>query len=158
MCVWHLSVVQVTSSLVPAFGRPFENSGWFKLLCHASSLRGCSSCLRPITSLRSPYRVLCVLPFLSSDFANLTLPTPGYVFADCQAVQGWEADSHTSANFQGCVAVLAPTQSWCARWQRLESFKPGVYALCVYGTINQEAREELGDNYRSRDTSKDLGT
>jgi transcription elongation factor SPT4 len=78
--------------------------------------------------------------------------------SDCRGVEGWEAESHTSANFQGAIAVLAPRESWCARWQRIESFKPGVYALCVYGTINQEAREELGDNYRSRDTSKDLGT
>ena len=37
------------------------------------------------------------------------------------------------------VAVIEPKESWCARWQRIEAFKPGVYALCVYGSIDAEA-------------------
>eukprot|EP00729_Bicosta_minor_P013891 gene13891-17417_t len=76
---------------------------------------------------------------------------------NCTGVRGWEADTHTSANFQGAVAVIEPRESWCARWQRIEHYKPGVYALCVYGTVDAEYREEMGE-FRSRDTSKDLGT
>lgn len=40
----------------------------------------------------------------------------------------------------------------------LENFKPGVYALCVFGKLPQAVIEELGGNYRNFDTSKELGS
>ena len=42
----------------------------------------------------------------------------------------------TSQVFDGLITVAETKKSWVARWQRLEGYAPGVYAVKVEGTVN----------------------
>ena len=60
----------------------------------------------------------------------------------------------TSAQFDGMIAVMKPNESWAARWQGIQNFVPGCYALRVRGTLKAEHVVTLEDNgirYRSLD-------
>ena len=60
----------------------------------------------------------------------------------------------TSNNFDGMVAVMKPSESWAARWQGVQNFVPGCYALQVKGTLPSQHVVTLEDNgirYRSLD-------
>jgi len=65
-------------------------------------------------------------------------------------------DDITSPVFEGLVALREPTRSWVARWQRVDGFVPGMYAVKVSGNLPEEVLREL-DNlslvYRPRDGS-----
>jgi len=41
----------------------------------------------------------------------------------------------TSQVFEGLVTLSDPSSSWVAKWQRLEGYVPGVYAVKVQGTV-----------------------
>ncbi|RKO92284.1 transcription initiation protein spt4 [Blyttiomyces helicus] len=65
-------------------------------------------------------------------------------------------DQVTSANFDGVVALMDPSQSWVGKWQRIDKFKPGLYAIRVSGRLPvemEEALAERGFKYRPRDGS-----
>lgn len=60
----------------------------------------------------------------------------------------------TSSNFNGTLALLAPRSSWVGRWQRLEGYVPGVYAIQVIGTLPEEQLDSIraaGIRYVPRD-------
>ena len=60
----------------------------------------------------------------------------------------------TSANFDGLIAIMKPSESWAARWQGISTFVPGCYALRVKGLLPSEHIVTLEDNgirYRSLD-------
>eukprot|EP01087_Luapelamoeba_hula_P015686 TRINITY_DN4710_c0_g1_i1.p1 TRINITY_DN4710_c0_g1~~TRINITY_DN4710_c0_g1_i1.p1 ORF type:complete len:133 (-),score=11.93 TRINITY_DN4710_c0_g1_i1:55-432(-) len=67
----------------------------------------------------------------------------------------------TTASFDGMIAVLKPTESWVARWQRIRGasgtlFVPGVYAVSCNGKLPPRViakMEREGRNYVNRDTS-----
>ncbi|XP_055607255.1 transcription elongation factor SPT4 [Uranotaenia lowii] len=62
----------------------------------------------------------------------------------------------TSNNFDGLIAVMQPDDSWVCKWQRINRFNKGVYAISVSGRLpNSVIREMKNHNipYRSRDTS-----
>jgi transcription elongation factor SPT4 len=62
----------------------------------------------------------------------------------------------TSAVFEGLLTVSDTSRSWVARWQRLEGYVPGVYAVQVEGILPEEvlvACENAGVNYVPRDGS-----
>ncbi|GME85663.1 unnamed protein product [[Candida] boidinii] len=62
----------------------------------------------------------------------------------------------TSPTFEGLVAVNGNKSSWVARWLRIESFVPGLYAVKVSGKLPDDVREDLyqqGIDYRPRDGS-----
>ena len=42
----------------------------------------------------------------------------------------------TSPVFEGSIAFNGMDGSWVARWQRLEGYVPGVYAVKVVGTVS----------------------
>ena len=42
----------------------------------------------------------------------------------------------TSAVFDGTIALTGKEGSWVARWQRLEGYKPGVYAIKIEGNVS----------------------
>lgn len=42
----------------------------------------------------------------------------------------------TSATFDGMIALQDPQASWVAKWQRLDGFKPGLYAVTVTGVVS----------------------
>lgn len=41
----------------------------------------------------------------------------------------------TSQVFEGLITIRDPTSSWVARWQGLDKYVPGTYAVKVTGTV-----------------------
>nr|XP_023019213.1 transcription elongation factor SPT4 [Leptinotarsa decemlineata] len=63
----------------------------------------------------------------------------------------------TSSNFDGMISMITPEDSWVAKWQRVNRFCRGVYAISVSGRLPNSVVRELksrGLVYRSRDTSQ----
>ncbi|XP_058805292.1 transcription elongation factor SPT4 [Phymastichus coffea] len=63
----------------------------------------------------------------------------------------------TSSNFDGMIAVMSPEDSWVCKWQRINRFTKGVYAISVSGRLPANVIREMksrGIIYRSRDTSQ----
>ena len=52
-------------------------------------------------------------------------------------------DQCTTSNYQGLVASMRPTKSWVAKWQGLQEFCSGVYAMRVNAELAEEIKEEL---------------
>ncbi|XP_005093709.1 transcription elongation factor SPT4-A [Aplysia californica] len=63
----------------------------------------------------------------------------------------------TSANFDGLIAMMSPEDSWVAKWQRVERFTKGCYAVSVTGALPPGIVRELrakGRAYNPRDVSE----
>ena len=63
----------------------------------------------------------------------------------------------TSANFDGFIGATKPDDSWVSKWQRINRFKPGVYAISVSGRLPASVIRDMkssGISYKNRDTSK----
>lgn len=61
-----------------------------------------------------------------------------------------------SPTFEGIVAVRGSSQSWVAKWLRIENFVPGQYAVRVSGKLPDDIKNDLysqGIEYRPRDGS-----
>ena len=52
----------------------------------------------------------------------------------------------TTAYFEGTVAVMEAQNSWVAKWQRIATFLPGMYALDVQGKLPEDMID-LCDTY-----------
>jgi len=52
----------------------------------------------------------------------------------------------TSANFVGLISMMAPTDSWVARWNHLVHFVPGCYCIDVVGEFPEHVQSILEDN------------
>ncbi|KAK8200783.1 transcription elongation factor spt4 [Zalaria obscura] len=65
----------------------------------------------------------------------------------------------TSQVFEGLVTLSDPSASWVAKWQRLDGYQPGVYAVKVVGLLPPDVVdtvEAAGVKYIPRDgTSMD---
>ncbi|KAL1968956.1 hypothetical protein VTN77DRAFT_790 [Rasamsonia byssochlamydoides] len=62
----------------------------------------------------------------------------------------------TSQVFEGLISIVDERQSWVARWQRLEGYVPGTYAIKVVGSLPDEtiaSLEDAGIKYIPRDGS-----
>ena len=74
---------------------------------------------------------------------------------NCEAILGLQNNSDaiqecTSQVYEGLISMGDPEQSWVAKWQRLEKYVPGVYAVKVVGTLPSEvlgALEDSGHKY-----------
>ncbi|CAL1547958.1 unnamed protein product [Lymnaea stagnalis] len=63
----------------------------------------------------------------------------------------------TSANFDGLISMMSPEDSWVAKWQRIERFTKGCYAISVTGHLPPGIVRDLrakGRVYNSRDVSE----
>uniref|UniRef100_A0A8C0U0B9 SPT4 homolog, DSIF elongation factor subunit n=1 Tax=Cyanistes caeruleus TaxID=156563 RepID=A0A8C0U0B9_CYACU len=49
----------------------------------------------------------------------------------------------TSSSFDGIIAMMSPEDSWVSKWQRISTFKPGVYAVSVTGRLPQEKASSI---------------
>lgn len=54
----------------------------------------------------------------------------------------------TSQVFEGLVSLADPATSWVARWQRLDGYVSGVYAVKVVGTLPDETVQAIEDSGR----------
>jgi transcription elongation factor SPT4 len=54
-------------------------------------------------------------------------------------------DSCTTTNFEGFLAVMQPTSSWVAKWQRISTKLPGCYAVVVHGRLSNDMVDMLHD-------------
>lgn len=64
--------------------------------------------------------------------------------------------NHTSASFDGFIALTSPEESWVGKWMRINRFQAGVYAISVSGKLPPDIIRELkahGEAYKSRDRS-----
>ena len=55
----------------------------------------------------------------------------------------------TSAVFEGMIAMADPESSWVAKWQRLQGYAPGTYAVKVEGVVSAMP-ESLSTNLLTR--------
>lgn len=46
----------------------------------------------------------------------------------------------TSAVFEGMISMADPESSWVAKWQRLQGYAPGTYAIKVEGVVSLSAK------------------
>ncbi|MCJ1247277.1 Transcription elongation factor SPT4 [Trapelia coarctata] len=62
----------------------------------------------------------------------------------------------TSQVYEGLITLAEPGSSWVAKWQRLDQYVPGVYAVKVVGMLPEEILQQLEDagvRYVPRDGS-----
>lgn len=60
---------------------------------------------------------------------------------NCDSVLGLRGNNDaiqecTSQVFEGLITLNDPNTSWVARWQRLDSYVPGTYAVKVTGSVS----------------------
>ncbi|RNA22490.1 transcription elongation factor SPT4 [Brachionus plicatilis] len=63
----------------------------------------------------------------------------------------------TSSNFDGMIAMMDPSDSWVAKWQRVDHFVRGMYAISVSGELPDAIKRMLREKdmpYRTRDMSQ----
>ncbi|KAL8404123.1 hypothetical protein RB594_009110 [Gaeumannomyces avenae] len=68
-----------------------------------------------------------------------------------------QIESCTSQVFEGLITLADPSKSWVAKWQRLDGYVKGVYAIKVSGQLPDDIRvaieDETGMQYIPRDGS-----
>lgn len=50
----------------------------------------------------------------------------------------------TSQVFEGMIVLNGHDRSWVAKWQRLEGYQPGTYAVKVVGTVSIDVSILMG--------------
>lgn len=50
----------------------------------------------------------------------------------------------TSPVFEGLITLREPRKSWVAKWQRLDGFVRGMYAVKVSGNVSEGALDDVG--------------
>ncbi|KAK9887876.1 hypothetical protein WA026_000181 [Henosepilachna vigintioctopunctata] len=63
----------------------------------------------------------------------------------------------TSSNFDGMIAAMSPEDSWVCKWQQINRFCRGVYAISVSGRLPNGIIREMksrGILYKPRDRSQ----
>lgn len=43
----------------------------------------------------------------------------------------------TSQVFEGMISMAEPSDSWVAKWQRIQGYVPGLYAVKVVGIVSE---------------------
>jgi transcription elongation factor SPT4 len=57
-------------------------------------------------------------------------------------------ESCTSQVYEGLITLANPAKSWVAKWQRLDTYVQGVYAIKVSGQLPEEVRTAIEEEYR----------
>ncbi|KAI1342111.1 transcription elongation factor spt-4 [Xylariaceae sp. FL0016] len=56
-----------------------------------------------------------------------------------------QIENCTSTVYEGIMSIADPKKSWVAKWQRIDSYVPGVYAVKVSGSLPDDIRTQLQD-------------
>ncbi|GBG30937.1 Transcription elongation factor SPT4 [Hondaea fermentalgiana] len=84
--------------------------------------------------------IICLLVKTYTQFYNDGCPNCNFMdWGEREIVEG-----ATTKNFEGLVAMMQPKDSWVAKWQRIDRFVPGTYAI----KVNEEASEEVQEHCR----------
>jgi transcription elongation factor SPT4 len=67
-----------------------------------------------------------------------------------------QIESCTSQVFEGLISLANPTRSWVAKWQRLDGYVKGVYAIKVSGQLPDDVRTTIEEEYRIQYIPYDL--
>lgn len=62
----------------------------------------------------------------------------------------------TSSKFRGAIALLQAPNSWVGKWQRIEEFGKGFYAMTVEGVLSDDFIRDIeqnGRHYHEREES-----
>ncbi|KAK4685831.1 transcription elongation factor SPT4, partial [Tremellales sp. Uapishka_1] len=100
--------------------------------------------------------LICSILQSSNDFLTVGCP-------NCEEILEMRGSAErvaecTSTMYDGMIAMLEPSESWVARWQRIDKKMRGIYAVRVTGRPPAdviEAIEARGGVYRPRDTVED---
>lgn len=113
-----------------------------------------------ICGIVQQYRVSGYLIFTSErSNANQEFVVNGC--PNCESLINFKSDDGlvqdcTSPSFEGLIAVCDATNSWAAKWLRVDGFQTGLYAVKVNGRLPEDIVQELaskGVEYRPRDGS-----
>lgn len=77
-----------------------------------------------------------------------------YIIIEC--IECAAISNNNNNNVCSIVSMMDSKDSWVARWQRIERFTPGVYAIQVYGRLPEDVIGDLesrGYAYKPRDGS-----
>jgi len=61
----------------------------------------------------------------------------------------------TSQVFEGLITLADPARSWVAKWQRLDGYVSGVYAVKVSGILPEEVIDTMENEARIRYIPRD---
>jgi len=64
----------------------------------------------------------------------------------------------TSQVFEGLITLADPAKSWVAKWQRLDTYVRGVYAIKVSGQLPEDMVATMEDEARIRYIPRDGST
>lgn len=100
-------------------------------------------------------RACMVCSIVKTQQQFLSQGCPNCSFLELRGNQDMIAEC-TSQVFEGLITISDTSRSWVARWQRLEGYVPGCYAVQVEGVLPDEVittAEESGVHYIPRDGS-----
>lgn len=107
------------------------------------------------TNQQRNMRACMVCSIIKTQQQFLNQGCPNCAFLELRGNADAIADC-TSQVFEGLIAIGSTTKSWVARWQRLDGYVPGCYAVQVEGILPDEVistAEENGVHYIPRDGS-----
>lgn len=121
-----------------------------------------SSCFNPFMadSTLSANRKLraclnCSIVLTTQEFRETGCPNCPFLHVNKARNIGYT----TSPAFKGTVALFDPKRSWVAKWQRINNYKPGIYAMVVEGVLSEKYISEIekdGRVYIDRSRSFEL--
>lgn len=77
--------------------------------------------------------MVCSIVLPTSTFTNQGCPNCDH-FLELQGNPDTVQDN-TSSVYEGLITLVDPVTSWVARWQRLDGYVAGVYAVKVEGIV-----------------------
>ncbi|KAH9905144.1 Spt4/RpoE2 zinc finger-domain-containing protein [Xylariomycetidae sp. FL2044] len=86
--------------------------------------------IRPQRRPRARRVMVCSIILTQAQFRNEGYPN--CPFLDLKSSPD-AIESCTSRVYEGATTIADPKKSWVARWQRLDKYIPGIYAIKVSG-------------------------
>ena len=111
----------------------YVNSGQYRYL------RACMVC-----SIVQPQQVSLFVPLLPPPSSNTNPKVQKFIKEGCPNCEdaihlrnnSEKVEDCTSPVFEGLIALWQPTQSWVSKWQRVDGFVRGMYAVKVSGNVS----------------------
>jgi transcription elongation factor SPT4 len=105
--------------------------------------------IAPIPSTMRQLRACLVCAVIQTQSSFVSRGCPNCDFLELAQNPDSVAEC-TSAVFEGSIALADPKGSWVAKWQRLDGYLPGIYAVKVVGRLSEDRKGDAmvaGINY-----------